>query len=289
MLVAPAFALLLAACGGRAPHVAADATASQGRAVDVGGRRLVASVVGRGAPTIVLLSGLGMTRDNWDAAMPALASLGTVVSYDRAGIGSSELGTRPADGVESARDLHVLLERLGRRPPYVLVAHSHGGNVARLFASQYPRDVAGMLLEEVQHERVLEELRAALTGKDLASFDEVLAPGFAAPPQPRTEQDYRAATRAQVQASGPLPDIPLVVLAVRGRARAMGDLFSPAALDRLVEIDEAQMRDLAARVPRGRVEFVTASSHLLHAEQPEVLVGAVREVLAAISARSRRP
>lgn len=252
------------------------------RLVDVGGRRLEATIYGRGDPTLVLLSGLEMTQDNWRPVISDLATVGTVVTYDRAGIGASELGNRPVDGVESARDLHTLLARLGAPRPYVLVAHSHGGNIARIFASMYPHVVSGMVLEEVQHERVLEELRKALSGKDLETFDRVLAPGFAPPAQPRTEADYRSATREQVRQGVPLPPVPLVVLTVAGRARDMRSMFSAEAVERLVALDVALMRELASSVPEGRLELVEGSGHVLHADRPEVLVRAVREVITRV-------
>jgi pimeloyl-ACP methyl ester carboxylesterase len=45
-------------------------------------------------------------------------------------------------------ELHTLLEKAGVRPPYVLVGHSFGAWPARLYASTYPAEVAGMVLVE---------------------------------------------------------------------------------------------------------------------------------------------
>jgi pimeloyl-ACP methyl ester carboxylesterase len=45
-------------------------------------------------------------------------------------------------------ELHTLLERAGERPPYVLVGHSYGGWLVRLYQSTYPPQVAGMVLVE---------------------------------------------------------------------------------------------------------------------------------------------
>ena len=44
-------------------------------------------------------------------------------------------------------ELHTLLEKAGIGPPYVLVGHSYGGWLVRLYASKYRPDVVGMLLE----------------------------------------------------------------------------------------------------------------------------------------------
>jgi pimeloyl-ACP methyl ester carboxylesterase len=45
-------------------------------------------------------------------------------------------------------ELHTLLEKAGIAPPYVLVGHSYGGWLVRLYASKYRLDVAGMELLE---------------------------------------------------------------------------------------------------------------------------------------------
>jgi pimeloyl-ACP methyl ester carboxylesterase len=44
------------------------------------------------------------------------------------------------------RELHALLAGARVGPPYVLVGHSYGGRIARVYAKTYPRDVAGMVL-----------------------------------------------------------------------------------------------------------------------------------------------
>lgn len=254
--------------------------------VDVGGRRLHATVHGRGAPTLVLLSALGATQDYWRSVMPALVAQATVLTYDRAGVGKSALGTLPAHAGQSARDLRVLLDALRLPRPFLLVGHSFGGNVARLFASMYPADIAGLVLEETQHEDNLDEMRKLLTGADLETFERVLAPGFAPPPDPRTERDHRAATRTQLQEARPLPHVPLVVLTVAGRGRDMQSMFSAAATDRIVALDAALMQRLAASVPGGQHIFVEGSGHNLHVDKPEALLAPLKSMIADIKART---
>ena len=47
-----------------------------------------------------------------------------------------------------ARELHALLQNAGVAGPYVLVGHSLGGLSVRMYADQYPDEVAGMVLIE---------------------------------------------------------------------------------------------------------------------------------------------
>jgi pimeloyl-ACP methyl ester carboxylesterase len=81
----------------------------------------------------------------WSATIwPATAA----VTYDRAGLGWSDRGPNPRDARQHAGELHTLLARAGIPGPYVLVGHSLGGLSVRMFADEYPNEVAGMVLIE---------------------------------------------------------------------------------------------------------------------------------------------
>ncbi len=49
--------------------------------------------------------------------------------------------------------MHALLHAAGIAPPYVLVGHSFGGFNVRLFAANYPKEVAGLALVDSAYER----------------------------------------------------------------------------------------------------------------------------------------
>ena len=247
--------------------------------IDVGGRKLHCFVYGSGAPTIVLVSGLGAPQEYWNYVVPDLAAITTVVTYDRAGVGKSELGDLPAHGEQSVKDLHVLLDTLGVPRPYILVGHSLGGMIARLFASLVPEGMGGLILEDTQHEDNLAELRRILKGKDLEAFDELTSGMLALPENPKTEADYRNMTREQLKKSGPLPRIPYLVLTVAGRAKAMGPMFSAEAIEEMGEMDSVLNEKLAALIPGGRLIVVEGTGHNIHMDKPQLLIGPVREMI----------
>src|SRR5689334_14463255 len=120
-----------------------DETVRRGR-YDVGGRRLFLECQGVGGPTVVLAAGMGMPGSSWGPIWDEVATFARVCRYDRAGIGQSDRSAQPATSWSIAEDLHTLLAAADIAGPYVLVGHSFGGLNARMFASRYPDDMAGL-------------------------------------------------------------------------------------------------------------------------------------------------
>ena len=117
-----------------------------GRLVDVGTHRLHLFESGRGTPTILLEAGLMSTCLSWGDIQRELAASFRVVTYDRAGLGWSDMGPMPRTADRIVEELHTLLERAEIPPPYVLVGHSFGGLTTPLFAARFPEEVAGVVL-----------------------------------------------------------------------------------------------------------------------------------------------
>ena len=80
---------------------------------------------------------LGASSLSWSLVQPAIARITRACAYDRAGFGWSERGPLPRTAGRIADELHNLLARARVPPPYLLVGHSFGGLVARIFASRH--------------------------------------------------------------------------------------------------------------------------------------------------------
>jgi len=122
-----------------------------GKLVNINGHRLHIQSVGTGSPTVVLEAGLCAMSSVWGWIQPEVAKFTRVVSYDRAGLGWSEPDNAPHTALHVARQLHDLLQTSGIESPYVIVGHSMGGLLVRMFADQYPDNVAGMVLVDASH------------------------------------------------------------------------------------------------------------------------------------------
>src|SRR2546428_1463462 len=115
-----------------------------GKLVDIGGYRLHINCTGKGSPTVVLEAGAGDFSFDWSLVQAEVARFTRVCSYDRAGSASSDPGPIPRTMHQEVFELHTLLRRAGVEGPYVLVGHSYGGLLMRLYARQYPREGAGV-------------------------------------------------------------------------------------------------------------------------------------------------
>jgi (E)-2-((N-methylformamido)methylene)succinate hydrolase len=162
-----------------------------------------------GAPVVVLVHGLGLTRATWAAFVPVLARDYQVLSYDLCGHGESAM---PADMPSLATlsgELATLLDELqiGRA---TIIGFSLGGMINRRFAIDHPSRVAALAVLNSPHERSPEaqrlvEDRAAQTGAGgaAATIDTTMARWFT-PLFLQEAPDVVAQIRAAVLANDPV-------------------------------------------------------------------------------------
>lgn len=123
-----------------------------GKLVDLGNYRLHLNCTGTGSPTVILESGAAGPSLMWLQVQPELAQTHRVCSYDRGGLGWSDPSPHPRTARAMADELHALLSAAEEPGPYLLVGHSLGGLVVRVFRDAYPGEVAGLVLVNAAHE-----------------------------------------------------------------------------------------------------------------------------------------
>jgi len=148
LIIVPGLALVGSFYEARAEAADALAYPPPGQMVDVGGYRLHINCTGSGSPTVIIEAGYGDWSASWTEVQAEVASTTQVCTYDRAGMGYSEAGPLPRNAEQFAKELHTLLNEANVPPPYVLVGHSMGGLPVRVYAHNYPTEVAGVVLIE---------------------------------------------------------------------------------------------------------------------------------------------
>lgn len=208
--------------------------------------------VGKG-PGIVLVNGLGdqASSRQWLDVQGQLAKDARVCRYDRPGTGGSPPPTRAGRGPEAlTRELGAVVDHT-TDSEVVLVAHSFGGYLARLYAERYPQRVRGVMFVDALDPSV--GLVRGTSADDLgtvAMADEQL--------------DLRALETAAAAVTELPADIEIGVL-VRER-----------------DVTQAWMQGqhrLAAISPRANVEVVEDTSHQIPTDAPRAVADAVRRLL----------
>lgn len=100
---------------------------------------------------IILEAGIAGTSADWAWVQSELAQEYQVIAYDRPGLGLSDESTLSRDGLSLAENLDVALRELQIKPPYILVGHSYGGLLVRLYRELHPEKVAGIMLIDPSH------------------------------------------------------------------------------------------------------------------------------------------
>jgi pimeloyl-ACP methyl ester carboxylesterase len=105
-----------------------------------------------------------MPAFGWVRVQPELSRYSRVCSYDRAGLGYSELdpALTPRPSALLAEELHTLLLRAQIPGPFILVGHSNGGYLVRSYYERFPSEVAGAVLVDSSSEYMDERFMATL-------------------------------------------------------------------------------------------------------------------------------
>lgn len=126
------------------------------------GRRINMFCTGNGTPVVIMEAGGGEDSLTFRRLQPRVASVTRVCSYDRAGLGFSDPAGAPNTAAHIVADMHAMIASAGIVGSVVLVGHSNGGLYARLYASIYPDEVAGMVMIDPNSVGLNRDAEAAL-------------------------------------------------------------------------------------------------------------------------------
>ncbi|MDQ6799360.1 MAG: alpha/beta fold hydrolase [Acidobacteriota bacterium] len=241
------------------------AVASAQEIVNVDGRNVRIRVEGTGSPAVIFESGFGGDGLNsWAPIFPEIAKLTRAFAYDRAGIGKSDPATVPRTYNAIASELHAVLQHQKVAPPYILVGHSYGGALVRTFYALYPSEVSGIVFVDPITEQMFQGDAKKLVGEQEAMIGN-------SPAGVRAEWDFlksETLTEFPILTKMRKPNVPMTLLVARvnrpnGWAKGVIAQYAPW-------IEERQDSSM----------IVTAnSSHYIHRDQPELVVGAIRSML----------
>ena len=283
-----------------------------GQLVDVGGYKLHINCTGQGSPTVILEAGQGDYSLFWTNVQPGSAETTRVCSYDRAGYGWSEPSPHPRTANAEMEELHTLLVNANVRGPYVLVGHSLGGMLMRVYAHNYPDEVVGMVLVDSFHEeRPVRNPEVTKLTQDMAgqfrTFAFLSSAGIMAlAPQSIPNRGLPEDAYAQYQAitattayfemfmaeilttpesaaetralrTISFDNMPLIVISP-GQWDVIAS-FSDAENQQLWMAFQAQQSELVALSSVSKQVIAEQSGHYIQLDQPDLVIDAIREIV----------
>lgn len=290
-------------------YASTSASEQNGQLVDIGkGRKMYLECRGKGSPTVVLVSGRSDRSDIWKtqadtakselAVYPAVAKFTRVCIYDRPGtvtiIGETIEPSRstsvpePTTPNDCVEDLHALLTAAKVPGPYVLVGHSYGGLIVRLYASTYPSDVVGLVLIDTLTEFLYDSLTPAqqtmwlnLNSNYSPDLDKYTV-------QERTDL---LKSFAEMRASPAVRLMPVIVLSSDQpydfkALTAKGILPPGTPSDFGAVVFQAHLAGQARLTQLLHAKQITDthSGHYINTEQPELVADAIRKVVDQVRA-----
>ena len=279
-----------------------------GQMISVSGHRLHLFCRGKGSPTVVIEPGLGVDWVAWAPVVEDLVTSVEVCVYDRAGYGWSDAGPMPRTAGQSAEELHQLLS--SRSGPIVLVGHSFGGYIARVYAARFASTVQGIVLVDPSERdpaevptpapaprprpwsvgRVIdllpplgwERVKRLYHGESALSERRrklpvgfrhriVVASSLDQLAAEQSERDSSLPSQEQVRAA-PIPrHMPLVVITPTSASETHRELH----------------RKIAQASDQGSQVMADNSGHMVHIDRPDLIISAVRGVLSRSDRSSR--
>ena len=230
------------------------------------------------APVVVLIHGLGLTRQTWADHLPALSGAYRVLTYDLSGHGESARPVRTPSLSVLSDQLRNLMDHLDITRA-ALIGFSLGGMINRRFAMDHPDRVSALVILNSPHERCPEaqrlvEDRAAASDAGPAATIEATLDRWFTPGFRTSHPDAVARVRASVLANDPgnfARHRQVLAHGVKELIRPVPPITLPT-LVMTCENDTGSTPDMsrtiAAEIPGAQVQIVPALQHLGLIEQP---------------------
>ncbi|MFX1538486.1 MAG: alpha/beta fold hydrolase [Promethearchaeota archaeon] len=248
--------------------------------IDIGGYELRYLVEGEGSLTVILEAGAENSLISWKKIQSRIAEFTRVLSYDRAGLGESDPSPHPRSAEQIALELHKLLERTNIPPPYILVGHSFGAILIRVFTMLYPEEVSGMIFVDPSYATTnfLDYWRSYLPPEKFQQISKAFDDYKASRSQ--VIRDEWKIMRSYKFEEEKFPDIPVFVL-TSIRLSDVEERFSnnTELVESWVEMWQDFHKEWIDKLPSCKQIITEKSGHNIHDDEPELVVNVIRQIL----------
>ncbi|MDN9012902.1 alpha/beta fold hydrolase [Brevibacillus laterosporus] len=236
-------------------------------------RRLYSKYSQKSTPCVIFIAGLGDSCETWNEVQDRISQETSTFSYDRAGVGRSQGVSGPRTCHDLVEELCELLLALDVEPPYILVGHSFGGLIARLYASIYPQLISGIVLvdsapeyKELKYEKVLPE---KLVAENREYFDNPLL---------NSEKIDKVQSYKQIVENCRQSNIPLSII-----TRGLPDMDDGEwPCQEILELEQRLQVDFQRLSTSSKHRIASCSGHYIHHDEPEIVIEEIMVMLKEI-------
>ena len=257
--------------------------------LDVGAYELYYECSGQGTPTVILESGSGADSSAWSAVKLELTDYTRICTYDRANLGRSDKVPGPRTYHDMTQDLQVLLEKAKIEEPFILVGHSMGGLLVRIFAYQHPDEIAGIVLVDSAHPDMGVHLLACLPTESTDEPEDIryLRQWFTWMSDSSHELSFvdsegldNLASNRQVRDVVSLGDLPLVVISQAPNVPSLGyPIGVSSEIDACLQQTWQELQSELAGLSSKTIRLTAQGGHMIPLEQPELIVQAIIDLI----------
>lgn len=216
--------------------------------------------------TLIFENGAANCIHHWAKVLKQLPTDVNIYAYNRPGYCNSSPANTDRNSKNIADELHVTLDYLGFKPPYVLIGHSLGGLYVQHFARQFPREVHGIVLVDALSPGVFKQPNEfpwyVAIGKFIFLSNAV-----------RNELDLAHASGAMIDSLPSIDNKPIVRMfnAPKGEGNV--------AVDFGVFNQDIQTLEKVEQLYPHAKNVVADSSHQMQDSSPELVIQAIKDVM----------
>ncbi|MGB5820997.1 MAG: alpha/beta hydrolase [Saonia sp.] len=243
--------------------------------VEIQGKRQHVLTWGKGEPVVVFLNGGGSDLKDFEPVQKEISKITKTISYDKLGIGKSELGDARRTLENVAYELKELLTKEGIiESPIILVGHSMGGYVARYYLHRYPENLVGLVLIDPGSEFLNDEHRKVQTEREIAMEDSLFSAQIKLIPE-----GFRREVNAYNQHDSLLrtfsikTNIPITLLESNKFDQ------NDASDKKLIDVQKKLYRDFQKKVPQTKIISTSKSGHFIQIDEPHLVIDAIKAML----------
>jgi len=222
--------------------------------VTLDGKEVQVRCEGVGRPTVIFEPGLNESYMTFYSIQSEISKITRTFSYSRMSLNNESREKSPRSSLTQVNNLHRLLTELKIKGPYIIVAHSIGGFNARLFATAYPDEVAGIVFIDCSHENQQWNAENISEHGEL-NYDEIL----------QSADQVKEANKKDA-----LRNVPVTVLTADYKGTSFASMFKYWL---------NMQKSIVNLSNKSKHIIVENSTHQIQSEYPQTVIDAITEMI----------